>query len=95
VEGLVFKPRPVIEAPLRCWAVLGFEGVIAEGGEEETALVECARGLNISIKEDRRRCWGAGDGGVFWPDMLKEITRVERFNCTREDRSCISSRCRG
>ncbi len=95
MEGLVFNPRPVIEVPLRCWVVLGFEGVTAEGGEEETAVVECERGLNISIKEDRRRCWGAGDGGVFWPDILREIARGERYSCTREGRSCISSCCRG
>lgn len=73
LEGLVVKPRAVIEVPLRCCGTVGVEGTPAEGGEEETVAEgdAFARGLNISTNDDRRRCCGrGGDGGGFWVDIL-------------------------
>ena len=33
------RPRPVIELPLRCCEGVGFDGIVVDGGEDETALV--------------------------------------------------------
>lgn len=87
-EGLVVRPSPVMEVPLRWWVLLGFEDVFVEGGEDESPVFVVdwiERGLNMSMKEDRRRCWGAGEGGVFWPDMARSVNRL--WQCT-ELRRC-------
>jgi len=74
LEGLVVRPREVMDAPLRCWGV-GLVGTAAGGEEDMAAVVEWERGLNMSTIEARRRL-GGGDGGSV---MLIEVCWVWSF----------------
>jgi len=80
LEGFVVRPRAVIDAPRRCWTE-GVEGLPADGGEEDIAdEVVFERGLNMSTKDDRRRCCGSGgEGGGFWTDIWSEKAGLELF----------------